>query len=425
MATSKVPKLKIGFIGGGHRGPGLYELLLEMPDVEITAVCDLYEDRAKGLVELSKKAKKKAPKCYTDYLQLLDENVEENLDAIIAPTAWESHVQIAVAAMEHGLPVAIEVGGAYSLDDCWQLVRVSEATGMPCMLLENCCYGREELLILKMVREKLFGEVVHCQGGYHHDLREEICMGEENRHYRLRNFKTRNGELYPTHELGPICKWLNINRGNRMLSLTATASKAVGLNAWAKAHRGENDPLATFKFNEGDIVTTVIKCANGETIVLTHDCSLHRPYSRGLVIQGTKGIYIDDRRAMSVEGISEQREAGHWDPDTWTPIDDLWEKHEHPLWKKFQDAGVKGGHGGMDFLVLRAFVEAIRDGKLPPIDVYDTAAWKYITQLSEASIAQGYAPVSIPDFTNGQWVLDRPYDKGTYCLEEVCEPNEL
>lgn len=424
MAKKSAPKkTRIGYIGGGHRGVALLPLLLEMDDVEIVAVCDEYEDRARDLVKMCKEKGRPAPSWYQDYLQLIEENYEENLDAIIAPTAWESHVPIAVAAMEHGLPVGIEVGGAYSVDDCWQLVRVSEATGVPCMLLENCCYGREEMAVLKLVKDGVFGEIVHCEGGYHHDLREEICMGAENRHYRLRNFLHRNAELYPTHELGPIAKWIKLNRGNRMVSLTATSSKARGLNYWAKTHKGENDPLATANFNEGDIVTTVIKCANGETIVLTHDCSLHRPYSRGNVIQGTKGIYMEDKHSLCAEGITKTQEG--WDPDVWEDLNEHWDIAEHPLWKKFQDEGVKGGHGGMDYLVLRAFIESVRDGKNPPIDVYDAAAWMCITPLSEESIAQGSAPVAIPDFTNGLWIRERPYEKGTYCLEEICEPGEL
>ncbi len=422
MASKR--KLKIGFIGGGHRGPGLLDLLLEMDDVVVTCVCDLYEDRAKDMVKKCTEKGKPEPKCYLDHLQLLDENVENNLDAVIAPSDWESHVRIACDVMECGLPVAFEVGGACSLDDCWNLVRVSEATGMQCMMLENCCYGREEMAMLKLIKEGLFGEVVHCEGGYHHDLREEICCGEENRHYRLRNFKARNGELYPTHELGPIAKWLNLNRGNRMISLTATASKARGLNVWAKEHKGADHPLATYNFNEGDVVTTVIKCANGETIVLTHDCSLYRPYSRGNLIQGTKGIYMEDKHSLSIQGMTPEK--GGWDSETWVELNQLWDKIEHPLWKKFQEAGVKGGHGGMDFLVLRAFIEAIRDNKLVPIDVYDTASWMAITPLSEDSIAKGSAPVAIPDFTNGLWLQpDRPYDKGTYCLEEICKPGKL
>ena len=422
MASKR--KLKIGFIGGGERGPGLLDLLLEMDDVAVTCVCDLYEDRAR---DLAKKCVEKGcpePKYYLDHLQLLDENVENNLDAVIAPTAWESHARIACDVMECGLPVGIEVGGAYSLDDCWNLVRVSEATGMQCMMLENCCYGREELAMLKLVREGLFGELVHCEGGYHHDLREQICCGEEKRHYRLRNFKTRNGELYPTHELGPIAKWLNLNRGNRMISLTSTASKARGLNAWAKEHKGAGSPLATFNFNEGDVVTTVIKCANGETITLTHDCSLYRPYSRGNVIQGTRGIYMEDKHSVSIMGMTPEKDG--WEHETWMDLNELWGKIEHPLWKKFQEEGVKGGHGGMDFLVLRAFIEAILDNKLVPIDVYDTASWMAITPLSEDSIAKGSTPVAIPDFTNGLWLQpNRPYDKGTYCLEEICKPGKL
>ena len=229
-------KLNVGFIGGGERGAVLQSLLLNMPDVEIVAVCELYEDRLREMVERCVKKGRPAPSSHENHIDLLDN--AEDLDCVIVPTAWESHVPIAVAAMERGIPVGFEVGGACSLDDCWQLVRVQEASGTPCMMLENCCYGRNEMAMLKLVKEGLFGELVHCEGGYHHDLRKEICCGEENRHYRLRHFKTRNGELYPTHELGPIAKWLGIHRGNRMVSLTATASKARGLNAWARENKG-------------------------------------------------------------------------------------------------------------------------------------------------------------------------------------------
>ena len=414
-------KLNVGFIGGGERGAVLQSLLLNMPDVEIVAVCELYEDRLREMVERCVKKGRPAPSSHENHIDLLDN--AEDLDCVIVPTAWESHVPIAVAAMERGIPVGFEVGGACSLDDCWQLVRVQEASGTPCMMLENCCYGRNEMAMLKLVKEGLFGELVHCEGGYHHDLRKEICCGEENRHYRLRHFKTRNGELYPTHELGPIAKWLGIHRGNRMVSLTATASKARGLNAWARENKGAGHPLAAFPFNEGDIVTTVIKCANGETIVLTHDCSLHRPYSRGNVIQGTRGIYMEERNAVSIQGITKRQEG--WDPETWEPLDKHWDTFEHPLWKKYQGVGVQGGHDGMDYLVMRAFLEAVREGRPTPIDVYDAAAWMAITPLSEASIARGSAPVEIPDFTNGLWVQERPVEKGTYCLDAICEPGDL
>ena len=416
--------IKLAVVGCSGRGNGMMGLIAEMADVEVISVCDLYPDRVKNAQELFVKANRQRPKGYTDYRKMIDDGVKEGLEAVFCPSSWQSHVEICLYAMEAGLYVATEVGGAYSVQACWDLVHTSERTGMPCMLLENCCYGREEMAILNMVKKGLFGELVHAEGGYCHDLRSEIDNGKENRHYRLANFKHRNGELYPTHDLGPIAKYLDINCGNRMLTLTSMASKAVGLRAWARANRPEGDELRDYPFNEGDVVTTMIKCARGETIVLTHDCSLHRPYSRRNMLQGTKGIWMEDKHSVSIEGLTKSRK-GYWDPECWQDLNDFWKKYDHPLWKKFQTAGVKGGHGGMDFLVLRAFFEAVQKRTQTPIDVYDTAAWMAITPLSEESIAMGSMPVPIPDFTNGKWIDPRPYVKGTYCLEEVCRPGAL
>ena len=242
--------------------------------------------------------------------------------------------------------------------------------------------------------------MVHCRGGYQHDLREEIGMGDINRHYRQDNFRHRNGELYPTHELGPISTYLNINRGNRMLTLTSMASKAVGQHAWMQQHRADS-PLANVPFTQGDIVTTMIRCVNGETLLLTHDCTLPRPYSRGGVVQGTKGLWMEDGRAIYLE--DEHQDPSH----TFQPDKDLLEKYEHPLWKEYREFGLRGGHGGMDYLVMRAFIESIQKDVPFPIDVYDAATWMSITALSEESIQKGSMPVAIPDFTSGRW-MNRP-----------------
>ncbi|MBO7535001.1 MAG: hypothetical protein J6T46_13510, partial [Victivallales bacterium] len=333
---------------------------------------------------------------------------------VITPSSWTSHADVCIASMDAGKYAATEVGGATSVEQCWELVRTSERTKKPCMLLENCCYGREELTIFNMVKQGLFGELVHAEGGYQHDLRDEICNGRENRHYRLANYSNRNGEVYPTHELGPIAKCLNINRGNRMLTLTATASKARGLHEWIKNHRGEEYDLFNRQFTMGDVVTTVIKCAHGETITLTHDTSLPRPYSRGNRIEGTKGIWMEDKYAVYLEGVSPKA-------DVWDSLNNYYEKYEHPLWKWYRTEGVKGGHGGMDYLVLRAYVEAVKAGTQTPIDVYDTAAWMAVTCLSEDSVAMGSMPVAIPDFTNGKWFQREPAVLGKYCLTEVCD----
>jgi predicted dehydrogenase len=306
------------------------------------------------------------------------------------------------------------VGGANSVEECWELVRMSEKKGVPVMLLENCCYGKEEMTLLRMIREGVFGELVHVQGGYEHDLRDEIGLGDVNRHYRQRHFLNRNAELYPTHELGPIARYLNLNRGNRMVSLVSVASKAAGLHAWLQEHRADT-PLADAPVHQGDIVNTIITCAGGETILLTHDCTLPRPYSRGGRIQGTKGIWMEDNRSSYIDGRSPA------DPTYWTHRWESDEKYmaefEHPLWKEYESFGMRGGHGGMDYLVLRAYVESVQNGTEPPIDVYDTAAWMSITALSEHSIASGSQSVPIPDFTNGRWLRERNAAEGMYTLD--------
>ncbi len=403
--------VRVAVVGVSGRGRGLLGLLLGMPDVEVIGVSDLYEDRLVRAKQDVIEKRGNTPMASTDFRRLLE---MKELDAVITPSSWTSHADVCIASMDAGKYAATEVGGATSVEQCWELVRTSERTKQPCMLLENCCYGREELTIFNMVKQGLFGELVHAEGGYQHDLRDEICNGRENRHYRLANYSNRNGEVYPTHELGPIAKCLNINRGNRMLTLTATASKARGLHEWIKNHRGEEYDLFNRQFTMGDVITTVIKCAHGETITLTHDTSLPRPYSRGNRIEGTKGIWMEDKYAVYLEGVSPKA-------DVWDSLNNYYEKYEHPLWKWYRTEGVKGGHGGMDYLVLRAYVEAVKAGTQTPIDVYDTAAWMAVTCLSEDSVAMGSMPVAIPDFTNGKWFQREPAVLGKYCLTEVCD----
>jgi len=404
-------KVNVAMVGISKRGSGLLGLLLEMDDVNVIGVSDQYEDRLQAAHDKVLAAKKKAPTATTDYRSLLE---LKSLDAVITPSSWTSHAQICVDAMAAGKYAATEVGGATSIDQCWDLVKASERTGMPCMLLENCCYGQEEMTVLNMVKKGLFGELIHAEGGYRHDLRDEVCKGRENRHYRLSNYMNRTGDVYPTHDLGPIAKYLDVNRGNRMVSLTATASKARGLNAWANKNLGQESDLAKFNFTLGDVVTTVIKCAHGETITLTHDTSLPRPYTRGNLLQGTKGIWMEDKHGVYFDGVSPTLH-------TWQDLKEYYEEYEHPLWKRFRQEGVKGGHGGMDWLVLRAFVEAVKHKTQTPIDVYDTAAWMAVTCLSEDSIVTGSQPVTIPDFTNGRWIGREPVVEGHYCLDKVCD----
>ena len=399
-----------GVIGISGRGSSMLAEFLSIEGVNVTAVCDKYEDRAQEGVKIVQEKAGNTPKMYLDYRELLK---QEDITAIICFTTWITHSRIAIDSMRAGKHVAIEVGGAASIEECWQLVRASEETGKFCMLLENCCYDRNELALFNMQRQGLLGEIIHVQGGYQHDLRDEITYGRENRHGRLFNFMNRNGDLYPTHQLGPLSKMLNINRGNRFLTLTSMASKARGLHEGILENMPKDYDLKEHNFTQGDVVTTMIKCAHGETILLIHDCSLPRPYSRNCRIQGTEGIWMEDMNQIYLKESSPMHE--------WEPFGPYRDKYEHPLWKQYASDGIHaGGHGGMDYLVLMAFAESAIQDVTPPIDVYDTASWMAITCLSEDSVALGSIPVAIPDFTNGMWIDREPFRRGKYCLEEVC-----
>lgn len=391
--------IKAGVVGLGGRGIGLLKQLVKMKDVDILAVCDLYDDRVQQGVDIVKKAKGNVPFSTNSYNDVIN---FDGINVLFIFCSWEDHIKVAIEAMEKGIVVGLEVGGAYCVDDCWALVDTYEKTGTPIMMLENCCYGKYELMVLNMVRQGLFGDVVHCSGGYQHDLRKEIAYGKENRHYRLNNYINRNCENYPTHELGPISKVLNINRGNRMLSLTSTSSSALGLKQYIKDGKASNPELKDVEFKQGDIVTTVIKCENGETITLTLDTTLPRSYSRGFTVRGTKAMYQEDNNMLFEDGRFVLYEF--YGKPLWNNGRKYARKYAHPIWKWYKKKGVRGGHGGMDYLVLRAFIEAVKNGTHMPIDVYDTASWMVITPLSELSIQQGSAPQQIPDFTRGKYL---------------------
>ncbi len=409
MSKKKSDAVKLAVVGISGRGTGLMNLLLDMPDVEVIGVCDLYADRLKTAAARVKEVRGNKPVASTDYRKLLE---MDEVDAVVTPSCWTSHAQICIDAMNAGKYVGTEVGGACSVQQCWDLVHTSERTGIPCMMLENCCYGKNEMTVLNMVFKGLFGELVHAEGGYRHDLRQEVCMGKENRHYRLRNYLNRNGDVYPTHELGPIAKYLGLNRGNRMLTLSSMASKACGAAAWTMEHKPEDRDLAGKPFALGDVVVTNIKCAHGEVITLFHDTTLPRPYSRCNLLQGTKGIWSEDKNGFYFDGKGK--------PHEWVPTEKFG-RYVHPLWKKYETLGVKAGHGGMDYLVLRGFIDAVRRKIQTPIDVYDTASWMVISALSEESAAMGGHPVAIPDFTNGHWIEREPAPDSPYCLDRVCK----
>lgn len=410
--------VKLGLIGLGPRGETLVAAMKELDEIEIVAICDFKIDRINKFLEIFQKNGKPAPRTYTDHHALI---ADSEVEGVLIPTSWNSHLGIAAEAMAAGKYAGIEVGGASSIDELWELVHAAEKTGVSCMMLENCCYCRDELMVMNMVRQGLFGELIYAEGGYEHDLSE---MGAElgTDHERMLHNLHRCGDLYPTHELGPIAKIFDINRGNRFVSLTSSATKQVGFNAKAIEKFGHGTKLGETKFAQGDVVTTVIKCARGENITLTHCVSLPRPYSRHSRIQGSLGIWSEDNHGIYIEGMSKK----DWPLDIagnpylvhyWDPVEKYYKKYDHPIWKQYMKDGVVGGHGGVDALVLCAFAAAIREGKPTPIDVYDVAAWMATTTLSEQSIALGSMPVAFPDFTNGKWITrGRDNFSGKYAL---------
>ncbi len=383
-------KITVGIVGFGGRAKGLYnDVIGKKKDdgVEITHICDLYEDRAKEGADLVFENTGKRPVETTDYKEV----IAAKPDAIIITTAWEAHVPVALDCMRAGIYTATEVGGAYSVEDCWELVKTYEETKTPLYFLENCCFGRRELMIKNMAEKGVLGEIVHCAGAYCHDLREEVTMGEINRHYRLRNYQARNCENYPTHELGPIAKVLGINDTNRMVSLVSVASKAVGANEYAKKHNiNIGAPII-----QGDIVTTIIKCQNGETITLTLDTTLPRNYSRKFSVYGTQGKYEEDTDSVFLD--SEHEEFHFKWNEQWGNAEKYAEEYEHPIWKEYRKNPI-GGHDGIDWLVFSDFFDCVKKNAYPTLDVYDAAAWMCITPLSEQSIKNNGAAVEIPDF---------------------------
>ncbi|MBE6683894.1 MAG: Gfo/Idh/MocA family oxidoreductase [Ruminococcaceae bacterium] len=409
-----IKKVKVGIIGLGARGLPLVNVcflpMWENGLLEITAVCDYYEDRAEAGAKAVEDKTGVRPFCTTNWKEVVD---HPDVEAVLVLTAWESHVDMCIYAMRAGKKVGTEVGGAYNIEDCFRLVRAYEETGIHCMMLENCCYGRRELMALNMVRKGLFGTVVHCSGGYMHDLREEIVNGDINRHYRQRNYMRRNCENYPTHELGPIMPVLNINRGNRFIKLNSIASCSKGLHEYALEHRPD-DPIAKADFAQGDIVTTILTCADGRTATLVLDTTLPRIYSRGFTVRGTKGMYCEDGNYVHLDGESEFATVA----DKLNNLENYAEEYEHPIWKEYK-ANPIGGHDGIDWLVYNAFIESVREDITPPIDTYDTATLMCVSCLSEQSIAAGGAAVAVPDFTSGKWIerVEKPEeDKSSYSL---------
>ncbi len=417
-------KLKLAFIGVGLRGCNHLNNALLRKDVDVTAICDVDPDRIKIALKMIQDAGFKKPQVFGnsdyDYKNLLN---LKDVDAVVISTPWLWHTRMAVDTMKAGKYTGLEVSAANTMEECWDLVNTHEATGTHLMILENVNYRRDILAVLNMVKQNVFGELVHFRCGYQHDLRfvkfndgksaygkgvEFGDKGISESKWRTQHSLLRNADVYPTHGVGPIAAMCDINRGNRFMSLTSHATKGIGLHNYIVEQGGAEHPNAKLKFKQGDVITSTIETANGETIIVTHDCNLPRPYSLGFRVQGANGLWEVDGNRLYIEGKSK--------PHQWDVADEWLKKYDHPLWKKYGELATDAGHGGMDFFVLNAFIESAKENIAPPLDVYDAAAWSAITPLSEASIENNGEPQDFPDFTRGLWVKRKSYNwiKDTY-----------
>nr|WP_294850254.1 Gfo/Idh/MocA family oxidoreductase [uncultured Sphingomonas sp.] len=407
-------RLHVGIIGVGMRGQVHLEELIKRSDVDVVAICDIDPFMIARAQKQLSDAKRKPARVFTGSDEAWrDMLAKQKLDAVFIVTPWEWHAPMAIGAMQAKVPVGCEVVAGITLDDHWNVLRTQIATGTPYMLLENVCYRRDVLAILNMVRQGLFGELIHLEGGYQHDLRDVKFnagipgeaygggvefgpKGWSEARWRTEHSVRRNGDLYPSHGIGPCAMAANINRGNRFTRLTSYASKARGLHKYIVDHGGPSHPNAAVKFSLGDVVQTQIACENGETILLSHDTSSPRPYSLGFRTQGTDGIWMDVNKSIYIEGKSAK-------PDQWEAAQPWLDKYDHPLWQRYAADAAGAGHGGMDFFVIHAFIEAVKRSAPMPIDIYDAVTWSAITPLSEMSVAGGNRTVEFPDFTGGLW----------------------
>lgn len=395
LRTAPIPNVRIAVIGLGNRGVGAVYRLAKIPTATIVAICDVQQN----YVDRAQKYLKNKVDTYTgeeDWKKICE---RKDIDLIYVCTHWDLHTPIAVYAMQHGKHVAIEVPAALTLQECWDLVDTAEKTRRHCMMLENCNYDFFEMMTLNMAQQGVFGEIVHCEGAYIHDLREEIFYPNAYwKDWRLQHNIKNKGNLYPTHGLGPIAHVMNIHRGDRMNQLVCVATEQFGLTEYAKETFGKDSQEAKIDYQHGDMSTTLIKTVKGKTMLIQHDVTNPRPYSRIHAISGTKGF----AQKYPVEGLALAPNTHEF--MTGQQKDSVYAKYIHPISKEIGEVAKKvGGHGGMDFIMDYRLIYCLNNGLPLDMDVYDAAEWSCLVPLTKLSIENNNAPVSIPDFTRGSW----------------------
>jgi predicted dehydrogenase len=403
LVTPPIDTVRVGYVGIGNQGSGHLRNLLRIEGVEMKAVCDIREERISWAQKECEKAGKPKPTGYSngpeDFKRMCD---TEDLDLVYNATPWEWHVPISVKAMETGSHAATEIPGAITLEECWETVETAEKYQKHYCTMENCNYDRTELMLFNMVRQGLFGELLHAECGYLHDLRGwKFGKAYFPNDWRLKHSIRRNADLYPTHGLGPVAQWMNITRGNTFEYLVSMSSPSLGLKREAVKRYGKEHPLARTDYALGDVVSTLIKTSKGQTILVTHDTNSPRPYSRKILIQGTKGLarkYPEQK--IFIEGTSRRHR--------WKDLSDYSEQYKHPLLTSLEKKAEGAGHGGMDFIEDYRLIQCLREGKPTDSDVYDGATISSVVALSEKSIASKSTSIECPDFTRGKWKTRKP-----------------
>lgn len=391
-----IPLVRIGMVGIGLQGGSHLENFLKVPGCRITAVCDVREERTDWATQQIVAAGHPAPRVYTrgprDFVRLCD---TEDLDLVFTATPWEWHVPVLLAAMANGKHGATEVPAAMTIEECWQLVESAETHRRHCVMMENCNYDRPEMMVFNIVRQGLLGEILHVEGGYLHDLRE-IKFEKKDEGLWRRSWATKlNGNLYPTHGLGPVANCLDINRGDRFDYLVSMSGPSRGLYDWAREHFPADAPERREQYVLGDVNTSLIRTALGRTVMVQHCTNLPRPYSRIHQVQGTRGLFQGYPNRLYIEGRSA--------PHRWTEGADALKAYDHPLWTELEARAAGAGHGGMDYIEDYRLIACLRDGLPTDMNVYDAAALSSVVELSVQSNASRARAVDFPDFTRGRW----------------------
>jgi hypothetical protein len=403
FAAPPIELVRIGYVGIGGMGSAHVNNLLKIPGCRITAVCDVNPERTAWAVKAITAAGHPEPAVYNrgprDFERLC---AEADLDLVYNATPWEWHVPICLAAMKHGKHAAVEVPAAMTIEDCWALVEAAEKQARHCVMMENCNYGRMEMLAFHLVKKGLLGEIVHAEGGYLHDLRE-IKFSKTGEGLWRRAWASKvNGNLYPTHGLGPVANCMDVNRGDRFDYLVSMSGPSRGLQNWAAEHYAAETPERKERFVLGDVNVTLVKTVNGRTIYVGHDTNLPRPYSRIHLVQGTKGLFQGYPDRVYVEGRSPAHQ--------WQQARDYLEEFDHPLWKDIAAKAAGAGHGGMDYMEDYRLIKCLREGLPTDMNVYDAAALSSLVHLTARSVSQRSRPVDVPDFTRGKWRALPPLD---------------